>query len=285
MFNAQRQPTSVSSRARTEAYAGLLLLLFAVTVLAFNRCTPPPTSSVLLSRARRPAARPLIATGDGSSKNGGVRGVTYGNAALDGKHTSGWWVGHFIKPADSLRHVESVETKWASHKAGAKHDGGKFSVNAVATSMAVLIAGKHRVEFADGASVILQFPGDYVIWAPGVAHSWTALEDSTMLCIRWPSLPNDQNYKRTNASISHGNANEELPQAVRVHVHPTGGKGVATPKSSRGNAAPKNASVTFPRFRAMNASDVNNNDISKGLSLSNSSRHHLNSSRRSNSTD
>lgn len=218
MFNTHRHSNSTpSSRARTEAYAGLLLLLFAVTVLAFNRCSAPQSSSsLLLSRPSRPTAT-----------HSSIPGVVFGNAATDGQPSAGWWIGHFA-PHSSLRHVHDVETKWAVHRAGKRHDGGKFALNSLATSMAVLVSGRHRVDFANGMSVTLATPGDYVVWGPGVAHSWQALHDSTILCIRWPSLPNDQRYDE---AASHSNetgtgkhvtrVHDIVPQsqAVRAHVH------------------------------------------------------------------
>lgn len=177
MFNA-RQPATVSSRARAEAYAGLLLLVFGVTVLAFNRC---PNES-----RWHPARRPF-ATNPKHSGDTLPEGVTVGYAAADGRESKGWWVGHFAP--EGPRRTEAVETKWIVHPPGRTNEG--FVANKRATSMAVLIAGRHRIEFA-AASVILEFPGDYVIWGPGVAHSWTALSGSTMLCVRWPSVPADQ---------------------------------------------------------------------------------------------
>lgn len=88
-----------------------------------------------------------------------------------------------------MRHSSAVETKWAWHTGGKRHDG--FATNKVGTSMAVLISGRHRLEF-ERSYVVLEKVGDYVIWGAGVAHSWSALEDSTILSIRWPSLSGDQ---------------------------------------------------------------------------------------------
>jgi hypothetical protein len=34
----------------------------------------------------------------------------------------------------------------------------------------------------------LENPGDYIVWGPGVEHTWQAEADSTMLAIRWPSI-------------------------------------------------------------------------------------------------
>lgn len=183
------------SRARTETYAGLLLLLLGVTVLTYSRC---PYEAKLV--ADRPQSLPLR-TGVGSVPEG----VVYGSALEDGKHGHGWWIGHFIKD-QSLRHSVDIEAKWAVHEAGKRH--GNFAANTVASSMAVLVTGRHRMEFQN-SYVVLEKPGDYVVWGPGVLHSWTALEDSTILCIRWPSKPDDQIH------VSSVNSTEKARKAVQ----------------------------------------------------------------------
>lgn len=167
----------ISTRARIEAYAGLILLLLGLTVLSFGRCPP---STVYNHRPR---------TGPLKIGNGVLPvSVAYGNAAVDGQATKGWWVGHF-HGIESGRYSRDVETKWATHEAGAKH--GEWVLNRAATSMAVLVQGKHRLEFEE-TFVVLENVGDYVIWGAGIKHSWTALDKSTVLTMRWPSIPEDQ---------------------------------------------------------------------------------------------
>lgn len=166
----------LSTRARGEAYAGLFLLLVGLTVLTFRPCPAPvPVNHRIIGEKVRT---------DGGALPGSV---AFGSASEDGQRHKGWWVGHFASGA--AQRTSDVETKWISHRAGTKHDG--WSTNKVATSMAVLISGKHRLEFR-GSHVLLENQGDYVIWGPGVEHSWTALEKSTIMCVRWPSVPGDQ---------------------------------------------------------------------------------------------
>jgi quercetin dioxygenase-like cupin family protein len=50
----------------------------------------------------------------------------------------------------------------------------------------MLITGKWRQEMTVG-TFTLENPGDYIVWGPGIEHTWQAEEDSTMLTIRWPS--------------------------------------------------------------------------------------------------
>lgn len=202
MFNARRQEMTVSSWARTEAYVGLLLFLIGIAVLAFHR----GRWEWLGDRAARGGG---VVTSGEMVRLEEAGEVTYGNAWADGRASAGWWVGHFVLGDVShmkarsetgmgmrtkmrgaqLRQTNVVETKWASHGKGARR--ARFASNAAATSMAILVTGRHRIEFAR-AFVILERPGDYVIWGPGVPHSWTALDASTLITVRWPSRPGDQ---------------------------------------------------------------------------------------------
>ena len=45
--------------------------------------------------------------------------VVVGNASDDGAgETRGWFVGHFLQPATTLRRTDAVEVKWGVHPAG-----------------------------------------------------------------------------------------------------------------------------------------------------------------------
>ena len=109
-----------------------------------------------------------------------------GNAAEDGKENRSWFLGHFIDPAKGLRHSEEVEVKWSVHRAGETR--AEWAPGDRQATLVLLIDGKFRVDLTD-ASVTLSRQSDYVIWAPGVGHSWEALSDTTVVAIRWPSLP------------------------------------------------------------------------------------------------
>lgn len=115
-------------------------------------------------------------------------GVVYGNAELDGAQTRRWFVGNFL-PEETGRRFSDVELKWSVNRKGAKNEG--IAYNKVAHSMAILVRGKMQVEFTNG-NISLSQIGDYALWEPGVKHSWTALEDTITLSVRWPSLPADQ---------------------------------------------------------------------------------------------
>jgi quercetin dioxygenase-like cupin family protein len=51
------------------------------------------------------------------------------------------------------------------------------------------LAPRLEVEGADQTdAVMLEKPGDYVMWGPGVSHTYRAEEDSVVITVSWPSL-------------------------------------------------------------------------------------------------
>ena len=117
--------------------------------------------------------------------------ISTGNAREAGlrDRRSGWFIGHFIDD-DALRRTPDVEVKWGVHTTN--ESNGQFSSNQTAKTMSVLIQGRFRLSFRHGEKareVLLEKPGDYVLWDAGVQHNWLALEQSIVLTVRWPSLP------------------------------------------------------------------------------------------------
>ncbi|MEV0195161.1 signal peptidase I [Nonomuraea sp. NPDC050691] len=111
--------------------------------------------------------------------------VYVGNAGDDGAADDGWLLGHF-KPYGDPRHSEDVEIKWGVHPAG--QERAAWVTGERRTALLVLVSGRFRVELP-GRSVLLERRGDYVVWGPGVDHSWLAEEESVVLTVRWPSVP------------------------------------------------------------------------------------------------
>lgn len=114
--------------------------------------------------------------------------LVIGNAMSDGAGNSpkGWFVGCFIDEKNGLRSTGDLEVKWGVHALGEKRI--KMSSGNEATTMTLLIKGLFLLEFPElNCSEILRIPGDYLIFSPGVAHRWEALEDSVVVTIRWPS--------------------------------------------------------------------------------------------------
>lgn len=114
-----------------------------------------------------------------------VDNVYVGKAAVDAAGDRGWLLGHF-KPFGDVRHSEDVEIKWGVHPQGDRR--ARWVAGEKRTALLVLISGRFRVELP-GRSVLLAEQGDYVVWGPGVDHSWYAEEESVVLTVRWPSVP------------------------------------------------------------------------------------------------
>lgn len=105
-----------------------------------------------------------------------------GNASQDGSSNRGWFIGSFI--GDELRGTDDVELKWGDHARGERR--ASWAEGDARTSVTVLVSGRFRIELTDD-SVVLERPGDYLIWGPGAGHTWEAEEDSVVLTVRWPS--------------------------------------------------------------------------------------------------
>jgi hypothetical protein len=103
-----------------------------------------------------------------------------GNAETDGKDRRGWIVGSFIP--EGIRSQENVEIKYALHSSGESRDD--WVTGETRTTVCILLSGKFRINFHDKTTELIK-PGDYVMWGAGIDHKWEAIEDSTVLTVRW----------------------------------------------------------------------------------------------------
>lgn len=110
----------------------------------------------------------------------------HGNAAVDGRETRGWLLGHFLGSSAGVRTTNDVEIKWGIHPAGEKRT--EWTQDDKRTTVLFLIEGHFVVKLSEGDADLVR-QGDYVMWGPGIDHSWEAREDSTVITIRWPSVP------------------------------------------------------------------------------------------------
>jgi hypothetical protein len=108
--------------------------------------------------------------------------VHTGNVGLDSLDHDGWVVGTVLP--DGPNHSETTEIKWDVHRAGDSLDG--WSTNEGRTTFVMLIRGRFEVELSTGVFP-LRALGDYVVWGPGIDHTWRADEDSAVLTMRWRS--------------------------------------------------------------------------------------------------
>lgn len=109
-----------------------------------------------------------------------------GNANDDGHDTRGWLLGHFIAPADDVRSTKDVEVKWGVHPRGEKRP--EWASDDQRTTLLLLVTGHFRVHLTEGTATLTR-QGDYAVWGPGIDHIWEALDDSTVITVRWPSSP------------------------------------------------------------------------------------------------
>ena len=118
--------------------------------------------------------------------------VYFGNAAADQLRGTGWFVGQFV--AVEPRRQTAVELKWGLHHDGEMRARGPEAV-ADATTVSILIRGAMRLAFyADGSecAITMQREGDYVIFGPGVVHSWEAVGETLVVTVRFPSIKRPQ---------------------------------------------------------------------------------------------
>jgi quercetin dioxygenase-like cupin family protein len=121
-----------------------------------------------------------------------------GNAAIDGKAQRGWLVGHFLEETADVRGSEAVEIKWGIHPAGEGREA--WQTDEQRTTVILLVKGRFHLELTTG-TFVLKEEGDYAMWGPGIDHSWHAEEDSVVITIRWPSVPNEASLLRLEPSV------------------------------------------------------------------------------------
>jgi hypothetical protein len=130
-----------------------------------------------MTRHSKQAAKAPLTSDDRSA-------VSVGNAALTGRDHTGWFIGPFLAEEAGIRRTDAVEVKWGLHMAGEVRTDLNDEVGTY--SLAILITGNFAIEFPTlGEEVMLSQIGDYVLYGPDVAHSWRAVEASTVLTIRW----------------------------------------------------------------------------------------------------
>ena len=107
-----------------------------------------------------------------------------GNAGDDADQHRGWLMGYFV-PEESPRHTDALEVKWGVHPAGQKRP--EWSTDEKRSTLVLLVSGRFHVEMSEGKA-LLQRQGDYLVWGPGIDHTWEAEEDSVVITVRWPSI-------------------------------------------------------------------------------------------------
>lgn len=131
--------------------------------------------------------------------------VEFNNAAGLNTEGTGWFIGFSewtkantpgipdlrYMPQDQRLHTLCV--KWMQHPAGDPRGGAKPMSNGRSVSIMVSESGRFRVAFCERpdfpeARILrhtLTRQGDFVAWGANLYHRWTAIEDSTILTLRW----------------------------------------------------------------------------------------------------
>ena len=114
--------------------------------------------------------------------------ITSGSVRDDGCEHRGWIVGHFMP--DGPERTTAVEVKWGEIAAGETRHA--WTSGDTRTALWIVVSGRAVLMYRDhdgrgGGSVQLG-PGDYVIWS-NLDHSWTAIDDTVGITVRWPSTP------------------------------------------------------------------------------------------------
>ena len=116
--------------------------------------------------------------------------VYFGNAEVDQVRDTGWFIGRFIPAALGPRHQTDLELKWGVHHDGERRSRGPEAVTD-ATTISILIRGCLRVTFqieGSQSQQVMTKEGDYIIFGPGVVHSWEATGDTLVVSVRFPSI-------------------------------------------------------------------------------------------------
>jgi hypothetical protein len=119
--------------------------------------------------------------------------ISIGNAEDFGAPTRGWFVGNFLDTSAGPRLTDDVEVKWSVHPEGDHRPG--IAPGTDTATLTILIEGRFEQIFPDQqpGRMLMERPGDFALYGPGVSHTWRALADSVMLTVRWKvSAPQTQ---------------------------------------------------------------------------------------------
>ncbi|MGH3938802.1 MAG: signal peptidase I [Pseudonocardiaceae bacterium] len=84
-----------------------------------------------------------------------------------------------------MKSTKDLEVKWGVHPAGQQRPA--WTTDDQRTTLVLLVKGHFRIDLKEGSAILARC-GDYVVWGPGIDHSWQAEEDSIVITVRWPSL-------------------------------------------------------------------------------------------------
>ena len=112
-----------------------------------------------------------------------------GNVASASKDTRGWFLGRFMPGNDNPLRTSDLELKWYTHAKGETRS--EWAPGNRVKTLNILIRG-HFVLLFPEREVALVSEGDFVLFGPGVPHSFRSEQESLVFTVRWPSLPPDK---------------------------------------------------------------------------------------------
>ena len=95
----------------------------------------------------------------------------------------GWLIGSFIGVDSGPAHTDAVEVKYGVHKAGEKRI--RWTDSETRTTLLIIVSGKFKLNLTVGTDILEA--GEYVVWGPGIEHTWEVIEDTIAITVRWPS--------------------------------------------------------------------------------------------------
>jgi mannose-6-phosphate isomerase-like protein (cupin superfamily) len=110
----------------------------------------------------------------------------FGNVAGASKDTRGWFLGHFMPGDGNPLRTSQLELKWYTHAKGESRS--EWAPGNPVTTLNILVRGHFVLLFPD-REIALEKEGDFVLFGPGVPHSFRSVQESLVLTVRWPSLP------------------------------------------------------------------------------------------------
>ena len=108
-----------------------------------------------------------------------------GNAVGASQHTRGWLLGHFMPGDDNPLRTSELELKWYIHAKGETRS--EWAPGNPVKTLNLLVRG-HFVLLFPEREIALEKEGDFVLFGPGVPHSFRSEQESLVLTVRWPSL-------------------------------------------------------------------------------------------------
>jgi mannose-6-phosphate isomerase-like protein (cupin superfamily) len=116
----------------------------------------------------------------------------FGNVVGASKDTRGWFLGHFMPGDGNPLQTSQLELKWYTHAEGESRS--EWAPGNPVKTLNILGRGHFVLLFPD-REIALEKEGDFVLFGPGVPHSFRSVHESLVLTVRWPSLRPNKRWR------------------------------------------------------------------------------------------